>query len=55
MEKEIYTPMEKLLIDALIRREQVIEAMALDARLLELESEVGLMDGLPLEVEGQAL
>lgn len=49
MANEIYTPMERLLIEALTRREQVIEALALDATLLEMEQEMGLMDGLPLE------
>lgn len=56
--KEIYTPMEALLINATIRAEERAAALktkkdinsflALDLALLEAEAQVGLMDGLPV-------
>lgn len=61
MQKDIYTPMEQVLVEgalyaqALETKKKVIDTIALDALLLELEEQVGLMDGLPLEVEGVAL
>lgn len=59
MEKEIYTPMEKVLlksalyVQALETKKKLTEALALDAQLLELEKECGLMDGLPVEEAAQ--
>lgn len=57
--KEIYTPMEALLINAMVRRQErenaletkrkTTEALALDLVLLELEEQVGLLDGLKQE------
>ena len=63
MTNNIYSPMEKVLIEGALMlhgddsREEVLpaanskyfEALKLDLMLLELESKVGLMDGLPLE------
>ena len=37
MAKEFYTPMEKLLIEALITKEQERQALELDLMLLEME------------------
>lgn len=55
MKQEIYTPMEKILIDFLTTQQKETALLQLDLLLLEAESQVGLMDGLPLEVEGEAL
>lgn len=49
MEKEIYTPMEKLLIEAMKTKEQERQALELDLMLLEMEQKAGLMDGVELE------
>ena len=55
MQKEIYTPMEKVLIQsallaqALETKQQTTEALKLDLLLLEMEKEQGLLDGLPVE------
>jgi hypothetical protein len=48
MKKEIYTPMEKILIDALITHEKMLQALELDLMLLEMEEKAGLMDGVKL-------
>lgn len=59
MQKEIYTPMERILIQSALlaqaaeTKKKLTEALALDAKLLELEAEQGLMDGLPLEEGAQ--
>lgn len=57
--KEIYTPMEKLLIETLARRQEredalkvkkdTAAALELDLMLLEMEKQVDLMDGLKEE------
>lgn len=54
--QEIYTPMEKLLIETLARREERAEALKtkekavqvaeLDLMLLEMEAQQDMMDGL---------
>ena len=54
--KEIYTPMEKLLIETLARRQeredklklkkQTTAALELDLMLLEMEKQFDLMDGI---------
>ena len=59
MEREIYTPAEKLLIgtlikhqelqDALKTKEQLNEALALDLLLLEMEEKQNMLDGLRME------
>ena len=49
MEKEIYTPMERILIEALITKEQERKALELDLMLLQMEAQAGLMDGVELE------
>ena len=59
MEKEIYTPMERVLIEGAIKAEEIQkayeikekerQALELDLLLLELESKIGLMDGIELE------
>ena len=51
--KEIYTPMEKVLLDGLAIHDRMVQALALDKLLLDLEATVGMMDGLPLEGEQQ--
>lgn len=56
--KEIYTPMEQVLVqgaiyaEALETKKKANQALALDLMLLEMEAEQGLMDGLPLDMEG---
>lgn len=63
MEKEIYTPMERILIEgakalttkevceaALETMEKVEAALKLDLMLLELEAKHDMMDGMKLEV-----
>lgn len=49
MEKEIYTPMERLLIEALTTKEQERKALELDLLLLEMEAKADTMDGVPME------
>ena len=55
MEKEIYTPMEKVLVQgallaqALETKKKALEALQLDALLLEMEEKQGLMDGIALQ------
>lgn len=55
MQKEIYTPMEDVLIksallaQALETKKKEEAALKLDLLLLEMEEKQGLMDGLPLE------
>lgn len=55
MQKEIYTPMEQVLVksalyvEALETRKAQVEALKLDLLLLEMESALGLQDGLPVE------
>ncbi len=51
MKKEIYTPMERILIEGVKIHEDFIKALELDAMLLEMEEKMGLMDGFPLEQE----
>ena len=61
-EKEIYTPMEKILIEGVQRlttkevvesavdtKKKAVQALSLDALLLELEAKVDMMDGLKME------
>ena len=47
--KEIYTPMEKILIEALITKEQMRQALELDKMLLEMEAQADMMDGLTMQ------
>lgn len=54
MKKEVYTPMERILIEGVKIHEDFIKALELDAMLLEMEEKVGLMDGFPLEQEAAA-
>lgn len=54
MKKEVYTPMERILIEGVKIHEDFIKALSLDALLLEMEEKVGLMDGFPLEQEAAA-
>lgn len=62
MSKEIYTPMEKILIEGAKRlstkeivdaaveaKQKTNEALALDQLLLELEAKADMMDGLKME------
>ena len=62
MEKEIYTPMEKILIEgaklvstketveaAIETKKQLNDALYLDQLLLELEAKADMMDGLKME------
>ena len=55
MEKEIYTPMEQVLIQsallaqALETKEKMVEAAALDLMLLEMEQQQDMLDGLKME------
>jgi hypothetical protein len=49
MKNEIYTPMERLLIEALITKEQERKALELDLLLLEMEAKADMMDGVPME------
>ena len=55
MQKEIYTPMEKVLIksaylaQALETKKKEEAALKLDLLLLEMEEKQGLIDGLPEE------
>ena len=55
MEKEIYTPMEKVLIegvqtlDRLTVSKMETQALELDLMLLEMEEKMGLMDGVELK------
>lgn len=51
MKKEVYTPMERILIEGAKIHEDFIKALELDAMLLEMEEKMGLMDGFPLEQE----
>lgn len=48
MEKRIYTPMEQNMIGGAKLLQKLNDALKLDLMLLEMEREVGLMDGLPL-------
>lgn len=56
--KEIYTQQERNLIqgtlylDALNTKQKANQLLALDLALLEMEAELGTMDGLPLDMEG---
>ena len=60
-QNQFYTPMEQVLINsalylqALETKKKTVDLLALDTMLLDLEAEVGLKDGLPLEFEGVAL
>lgn len=56
MEKEFYTEQEKHLIEGAIQIEHalntkraLLEALALDLMLLEMEEQQGLMDGVKVE------
>lgn len=55
MEKEVYMPMEQvlirgaLLIEALQTKQKMLKALELDQLLLEMEQEQGLQDGFALE------
>ena len=59
MNKEIYTPMEKLLIETMVRREERKAALEtkektsalleLDLMLCQAEEKMGLLDGIPIE------
>ena len=56
MEKEIYSPMEKILIagaqlyeEAAATKAKEAEALKLDLMLLEMEEKMGLMDGIALQ------
>lgn len=49
MEKEIYTPMEKVLIEGIKTKQKLVEAAELDLLLLEMEKQFDLMDGLKEE------
>ena len=55
MEKQIYTPMEQVLVTGALlaqaaeTKKKLTELEAIDLRLLELEEQVGLMDGITLE------
>ena len=55
MQKEIYTPMEKVLLksallaQALQDKKKAVEVAKLDLMLLKMEEEQGLIDGLPVE------
>ena len=56
MEKEIYTPMEKVLVQgallaqALETKKKLAQAESLDLMLLEMEEQQELLDGLKQEV-----
>lgn len=55
--KEIYTKEERILIEGAKWAENLQElnkALELDLLLLKLESSVGLMDGMPIVMEGGA-
>ena len=56
MEKyEIYTKEERLMIDiakALAAKQDTADAIKLDHLLLEMESKMGLMDGMEVESNG---
>lgn len=47
--KEFYTPMEKLLIEAMVTHENMLKALELDQMLLELEAKADMMDGYKME------
>lgn len=49
MEKEIYTPMEKVLIEGIKTKQKQVEAAKLDQLLLEMEAKFNMMDGLTME------
>lgn len=52
MEKEIYTPMEQILVDAakwVQTKQNMAKALELDLMLLELEAQADMMDGKKLE------
>ncbi len=52
MEKEIYTPGEKVLVEAakwLETKKQMGQALALDLLLLEMERQQDMMDGRKME------
>ena len=59
MEKEIYTPMERILIEGALKAEEIQkayeikdkerQALELDLLLLEMEEKIGLMDGVELQ------
>ena len=55
MEKEVYTPMEQVLIrgavyiEALETKKKVVKALEADLLLLELEAQADMMDGAQLQ------
>ena len=49
MSKEIYTPMEQILIEGVKIKEAERKALELDLMLLEMEEKQGLMDGIELK------
>lgn len=50
--KEFYTKEERNLVEGAKVLEQLNKALRLDLLLLELESSLGLMDGMPLSIDG---
>ena len=50
MEKEIYTPMEQVLIEGIKTMERKSALLKLDQLLLELEAKQDMLDGLKMEV-----
>lgn len=53
--KKIYTEMEQILIEGaklLSAKENTAAALALDLQLLEMESEMGLIDGMEVDQYG---
>lgn len=56
MKKEIYTKGEKLLVDiakAIAAKENTEAALKLDLLLLDMESEMGLIDGVEVDQYGK--
>lgn len=49
MEKEIYTPMERILIEGLKIKQQTNDLLELDEMLLKMEAQANMMDGLTQE------
>ena len=49
MEKEIYTPMERILIEGVKIHEDMCKALELDLMLLEMEAQQDMLDGLKME------
>lgn len=49
MEKEIYTPQERYLIEAMITHEKMQQALKLDLMLLELEAKADMYEGKELK------